>query len=233
MRKNGASLEFSIGKARKAQICLAKKVVTEDRLPKEIKRVAGVDVAYQDDWAFGAVAVLDYLSLKVLETQTSIQKVKFPYVPTLLAFRELPLALSAIRQLKTNPDVFLVDGHGTAHPYKCGFASHLGVAIGKSTVGVAKSKLVGETQRVRGEVLLVLDGEIVGAEVNTRKAIKPVYVSIGHLVSLQTAIRIVKHCSRQRIPEPILQAHNLASENRKAKMAKLENRVSGGMRIEP
>ncbi len=218
------AVEFSIRKARKAQALLAQKVISEDRLPMEIKLVGGVDAAYTEGLAFGAVAVLDYNSLKVLETQTVTQQVKFPYIPTLLSFRELPVAIACIKKLKLEPDVFLVDGHGRAHPYKCGLASHLGLTLGKPTIGVAKNKLVGERREVGEDVFLVQDGEVVGAVVPTRRGAKPVYVSVGHMVSLQTAVKTVKHCIRDaRVPEPIRVAHRLASEERKAKITPSAN----------
>lgn len=214
---NSSPAKFSVSKAHYAQRCMAQKIIAEDCLPEKVLLVAGVDAAYMGELAFGAVAVLDYDSLDLLETQTAVQPVKFPYVSGLLSFRELPVVMACIRKLKLKPDVFLVDGHGRAHPFGCGFASHLGLVLGKPTVGVAKSRLVGEPQRKGGEVFLVKDGEAVGAEVTTLEGAKPVYVSIGHMVSLETAIQIVKHVTQNsRIPEPILQAHRLASEKRKA-----------------
>ena len=207
---------FSVRKAHLAQICLSKKIITEDRLPQRIRLVAGVDVAYADDLAVSAVAVLDYGSLELVESQTAACKVRFPYVPTLLSFRELPAAVACIRKLKTQPDVFLADGQGIAHPHGCGFASHLGLAIGKPTVGVAKSRLVGEPTEIHGRMFLVHGGKTVGAVLTTKKGAKPVYVSVGHLVSLDTAIRIVEHCSRRgRIPEPLSSAHMIASEKKR------------------
>jgi len=201
-------------------MCIASKVISEDRLPPEIRLIAGVDAAYAGDWAVGAAAVLDYQSLEVLEVQTAVCQVKFPYVPTLLSFRELPAAVACIRKLKAQPDVFLVDGHGKAHPYRCGFASYLGVALGKPTVGVAKSRLIGEAKQMEDNLLLVHEDEVVGAVVSTQRGSKPVYVSVGHMVSLETAIRIVKHCTRgSRIPEPLRVAHRVASEKRKAEIA--------------
>ncbi|MCW4044490.1 MAG: endonuclease V [Candidatus Bathyarchaeota archaeon] len=200
--------KFSVQKAREAQRRLAQKIVTKDRLPSGICLVAGVDVAYAGETAVGAVAVLDYGSLELLELQTAVCAVRFPYVPTLLSFRELPAAAACIKRLRRQPDVFLVDGHGVAHPYRCGFASHLGLALGKPTVGVAKSRLVGES--VGG--FLVDKGQVIGAVVTTRKGSSPVYVSAGHLISLETAVKIVKHCVRgSRIPEPLLQAHKIAT----------------------
>jgi deoxyribonuclease V len=210
-----APYKFSVSKAHKAQLCLAQQIVTEDRLPKKITRVAGVDVAYTDESAIGAVAVLDFESLELLERQTATCEVKFPYIPTLLSFREIPPAVACIKKLSLQPDVLLADGQGLAHPYGCGFASHLGLAIGKPTIGVAKSRLVGEPTAIAGQVFLVRKGQIIGEIVTTKEGVKPVYVSVGHLISLRTAVEIAKHCVRNsKIPEPIWQAHKLASEEK-------------------
>jgi len=137
-----------------------------------------------------------------------------PYIPTLLSFREIPPAMAAIQKLKLQPDVFLVDAQGLAHPYRCGFASHLGLAIGKPTIGAAKSRLIGTPTEKDGRTLLVDKGEVVGEVVTTKPGAKPIYVSIGHMVSLDTAVKIVKHCSKGRIPEPLLQAHKSATKQR-------------------
>jgi deoxyribonuclease V len=226
MGNSEVALEFSFCKARRAQNCVAQKVIDKDHLPKKISLVGGVDAAYAGDVAFGVAVVLDYDSFEFREAQIVTQKVKFPYVSTLLSFRELPVAAVCIRKLKLQPDVLLVDGHGKAHPYGCGLASHLGVAMEKPTVGVAKRRLVGEPKRVGEDTFLVQDGEVIGAVVSTRNAAKPVYVSVGHMVSLATAVEIVKHCSRiSRVPEPIRLAHRLASEERKAKMAVDANKL--------
>jgi deoxyribonuclease V len=203
--------KFSIPKAHKAQAYLSKKIVSEDRLPEKIRFIAGVDVAYAGKTAVGAVAVLDYESLELLERQTATCSAKMPYIPTLLSFREIPVAVACIKKLKWQPDVFLVDGQGIAHPYRCGFASHLGLAIGKPAIGVAKSRLVGEP----ANAYLVDKGQIIGAVVTTKEGSKPVYVSVGHLISLETAVKIVGHCVRGgRIPEPLLQAHRIATAER-------------------
>lgn len=221
MHLTAAVYKFSVSKAHKAQLSLSQKIVTEDHLPQEIRRIAGVDTAYTDEWAIGAVAVLDYESLELLERQTATCRVKFPYIPTLLSFREIPPTVACIKKLRLQPEIFLVDGQGTAHPYKCGFASHLGLVIGKPTVGVAKSRLVGESQTVEGQEFLVQKNRVIGEVVTTKKGAKPIYVSIGHLTSLGTAVEIVKHCVRNsRIPEPILQAHKIASEEKQ----KVQNR---------
>lgn len=205
---------FSIEKAHKAQLRLSKQIILEDRLPEKIKYVAGVDVAYVKELSIGAVTVLNYATLKPVESQTAIYKTRFPYIPTLLSFREIPPSVLCIKKLHVQPDVFLVDGHGLAHPYRCGFASHLGLILGKPTVGVAKSRLVGEAKNVEdmNAIYLKHDGEVVGAAVKTKHGCKPVYVSVGHMVSLETAIKIVKHCAvHGSIPEPILKAHEIAT----------------------
>ena len=213
---------FSISKAHKAQALLCKKIVQEDRLPERVRLVAGVDVAYFDERAVGAVAVLDYETMRIVESQTAICCARVPYVPTLLSFREIPAAVACIKKLRLQPDVFLADGHGIAHPYGCGFASHLGLAIGKPTIGVAKNRLIGEPTEIEGKVFLVHEGRVIGAMVTTKEGMKPVYVSVGHLVSLGTAVRIVEHCARgNRIPEPLLAAHRIASEKRNREMKML------------
>lgn len=204
--------KFSVKKARNAQRLLSQKIISEDRLPQRIKTVAGVDVSYFDGKGIGCVAVLDFDSLELLEAQTATCPTRIPYIPTLLSFREMPPAIACIKKLKLSPDVFLVDAQGLAHPYRCGFASHLGLALNRPTVGAAKSRLIGELVEVNGKVLLVDEGEVVGAVVTTRQGCKPVYVSVGHLTSLETAVEIVKHCVKGRIPEPLLKAHNLAAQ---------------------
>jgi deoxyribonuclease V len=211
--------KFSVEKAHEAQLRLSKQIVFEDRLPERIRSVAGVDVAYVKDVAIGVIAVLDYDSLKLSESQVALCKACYPYVPTMLSFRETMPAVVCIRKLKTQPDVFLVDAHGFAHPYRCGFASHLGLVIRKPTIGVAKHRLVGEVERDQAErdtAFINYEGEVVGATVTTKRGSRPVYVSVGHMVSLETAIKIVKHCTRDnRIPEPILQAHRIATEEKR------------------
>ncbi len=207
---------FSISKAHEVQALLCRKIVQEDRLSEKVRLVAGVDAAYFDERAVGAVAVLDYETMKIVETQTVTMPVRFPYVPTLLSFREIPPAVACIRKLMLQPDVFLADGHGVAHPYGCGFASHLGLAIGKPTVGVAKSRLIGEPTEIDGKKFLVNEGTVVGSVLATKECARPVYVSVGHLISLNTAVNIVEHCTRNsRIPEPLRAAHRIASEKRR------------------
>jgi deoxyribonuclease V len=121
--------------------------------------------------------------------------------------------MASIKKLNQQPDVFLVDAQRLAHPYRCGFASHLCLALGKSTVGAAKSRLTGMPIEKHGRTLLVGKQEVIGELVTTKPGSKPIYVSIGHMVSLETAVEIVRHCSKGKIPEPLLQAHNLATKS--------------------
>lgn len=205
---------FSVQKAHKTQLCLSQKIIREDRLPPKLRTVAGVDVSYVGDVGIGALIVLDYDTLEPLGMQVATCQVKIPYIPTLLSFREIQPAMAVIKKLKIQPDVFLVDAQGLAHLYRCGFASHLGLILGKPTIGAAKSRLIGTPMDRDGETFLVDKDEVIGAIVTTRVGSKPVYVSIGHMVSLATAIEIVRHCSKSRIPEPLRLAHELATKER-------------------
>lgn len=215
MSKHGKLMKsFSVAKAHETQLCLSKKIILEDKLPRQIKKIAGVDVSYVGDIGVGAVVVLDYESLQPLESRVAACQVKIPYISTLLSFREIPPAMAAIRKLETKFDVLLVDAQGFAHPFRCGFASHLGLILGKPTVGVAKSRLIGEAVEKNGGTFLVDRGEVIGAVVCTKQGSKPIYVSVGHMISLETAVKIVKHCSKSRIPEPTIQAHKLATKER-------------------
>ena len=187
---------FSVKKAHETQLRLSKQIIFEDVLPEKIRFVAGVDVAYARGMSIGAVAVLNYDSLKLVESRTAFCKTRFPYIPTLLSFREIPPTVLSIKKLHVQPDVFLVDGQGFAHPYGCGYASHLGLVIGRPTIGVAKSRLFGEAEKTTtedGVALLKNKGEVIGATVAIKRGCKPLYVSVGHMVSLETAIKIVKH----------------------------------------
>jgi deoxyribonuclease V len=217
--------KFSVEKAHETQLRLSERIIFEDVLPEKIRLVAGVDAAYVKEMSIGAVAVLDYKSMRLVEAQAAYCRTCFPYIPTLFSFREVPPAVLSIRKLRTQPDVFLVDAHGFAHPYRCGFASHLGLIIGKPTVGVAKSKLFGEVEKGdEGDVLFLKHkGEVVGAVVTTKRGCRPVYVSVGHMISLETAVKIVKHCTRHhRIPEPVSKAHDVATaEKRKLNIASM------------
>lgn len=196
---------------------LAAAVVTADR-HGSIRRIAGLDAGFPHAGRITRVAlvVMSYPGLELLEREIVEAPTRFPYVPGLLSFREVPVMLEALRRLARAPDIILVDGHGIAHPRRCGSASHLGLVSGIPTIGVAKRCLVGkyvEPGAERGAwTPLEHHGERIGAVVRTRRKIKPVIVSSGHLVSLASAVDLVLDCApRFRLPEPIRAADALAS----------------------
>lgn len=213
MRKNSIPSNFSVEKARNFQRLLASKIIKYDTIKiSDIKYVGGVDVSYKGNKAIGAWVVLDFKTLKLIDKAIAITEVKFPYIPTLLAFREVPPAVAAYKKLKVKPDVTLVDGQGLLHPYRAGFASHLGFVLNIVTIGVAKKLLCGKVGEWNNDVAYVFDNnEVIGVALKTRG--KPIYVSIGHKISLQTSIEIVKRCiTRYRLPEPIRLAHITAKQ---------------------
>ena len=202
------------------QLELSKKLCFKDILPDEIEYVAGVDLAYFENLSIGAAVVLDYSNMSLVESQVVCTKTRIPYVPTLLSFREIPPAHLALKKLETAPDIIMVDGQGFAHPYGLGFASHLGLILNKPTIGVAKSILCGKVEQTsdakRVKKLKNKSGKIIGNEVITKLGTKPVYVSVGHMISLKTATEIVLNCAiKYRLPEPIRQAHLTAKHEKK------------------
>ncbi|MGB0749808.1 MAG: deoxyribonuclease V [Magnetospiraceae bacterium] len=193
--------------ARVVQASLANQVCTADRFSAP-KLIAGVDVSYQGgaDASRGAVAVLAYPSLAVLEESVVETITAFPYVPGFLSFREIPPLLEALSRLKSLPDMLVCDGQGLAHPRRFGLACHLGVLLDLPVIGVAKSRLIGTHAPVgpeKGDHVPLMDkGETVGMVVRTRAHVAPVYVSVGHRVSLETAVEIaLSCCPRWRLPE--------------------------------
>ena len=206
---------------------LAARVVAQgDPLEAAVRFVAGCDVAFEKarDRAVGAVVVLRYPELDVVERVVVESPIVFPYVPGLLSFRETPLLAQAFEQLEHAPDLVMVDGHGYAHPRRFGIACHIGVLLGVPTIGVAKSRLVGEegslaaTRGSRAD--LVDDGETIGSLLRTRDGVRPIYVSVGHQIALEAAERWVLRCARgYRLPEPTRRADQLAGEAKRAGMA--------------
>ena len=193
-------------------------VHTENDLPPEIRRVAGVDVGFEDRGTMtrAAVAVLNFPELRLVESRIARLPTEFPYIPGLLSFREIPALVAAIEVLEEMPDLVLVDGQGYAHPRRFGIACHLGVLTGLATIGVGKTRLVGTHGEVpdrRGDWVPLMDrGERIGAVLRSRYGVKPIYVSVGHRIELATAVDWVMRCTgRYRLPETTRQAHRLAS----------------------
>jgi deoxyribonuclease V len=188
-------------------------------MKKRPKIIAGLDCAFSKDdkQIFASAVVIDLSDFSIIETATAIRKVNFPYIPGLLSFREAPACIDAIEKLKTTPDVFIVDGHGIAHPRRLGIASHIGLLIDKPTIGCAKSRLIGtfdEPGIRKGSYSSLMDsGEKIGVVLRTRTDVKPVYVSIGHKCTLDNAISVVLQCTtRYRLPEPSRLAHQLVGQ---------------------
>jgi deoxyribonuclease V len=203
--------------ARPIQESLAPKVIREDRLGR-VKRVAGVDVGFEKGGEItrAAVAVLSFPELEPLDQAIYRCPTRFPYVPGYLSFREVPAILEALQTLSIPPDLILCDGQGLAHPRRFGLACHLGVLTDIPTIGVAKSRLIGEHKPLPAKkgswVPLINKGETIGAVLRTRDNVSPVYVSLGHRICLQTAIDYVLRCTpRYRLPETTRRAHKLAS----------------------
>lgn len=185
-------------------------------LDAPVETVAGIDVSIRDDTAQAAIAVLQLPELDVVEKAVYQCAVPFPYVPGLLSFREVPAILPALEQLTVDPDVLMTDSQGLAHPRRFGLACHLGVLLDRPTLGVAKSRLTGTPNGTLdaekgAHVPLVAGGEQVGVVLRTRTNVNPVYVSIGHRITLDDAVRLTLDCSpRYKIPEPTRQAHKLS-----------------------
>lgn len=199
------------------QARIAARVVREDDLPV-LRTAAGVDVGFEEGGrvARAAIAVLAFPSLEPVAWAVAREPTRFPYVPGLLSFREVPVVVAALARLPRRPDLVLVDGQGIAHPRRCGLASHLGLVTGLPTIGVAKSRLIGTHREPgwrRGARAALRDrGEIIGAVLRTRDGVAPLYVSTGHRVGLETAVRLVLACTpRYRLPETTRAAHRLAS----------------------
>lgn len=184
--------------------------------PEHAGLVAGVDVGVRGEQARAAVVVLRFPELAVVERSVVDAPLQFPYVPGLLSFREIPAVLQACERLQHMPDLLIVDGQGYAHPRRLGIAAHLGVILNLPTIGCAKSRLVGtyvEPASAAGSWSDLWDkGEVIGAVLRSKDSTSPLYVSIGHRVDLDSAIRWVLACCRgYRLPETSRQAHRAAS----------------------
>jgi deoxyribonuclease V len=218
--------DVSPEEARAIQEDLASRLVLEPAISlDEVKLVAGIDDGYvrqaTGELAFAAVVVLSFPELAVVETATASAPVTFPYVPGFLSFREAPAMLAAIRQLAHEPDLWLFDGHGYAHPRRIGIASHMGLILDRPSVGCAKSRLVGRWDEPGpdfGDRSPIVDrGEVVGMAVRTRPAHAPLLVSPGHKLDVESAAEFALACCREErfLPEPTRLAHDLVTATTK------------------
>ena len=205
--------------ARRLQENLRDKVIINEKISK-VRYVAGVDVGFEkrSNMARAAIAILSYPQLEPVEFSLAFRETHFPYIPGLLSFRELPVILAALKRISTIPDVFLVDGQGIAHPRRLGIASHLGITIERTTIGVAKSRLIGNFAPVgenKGEWTPLYDkNEQIGCVLRTRSNVKPLFISPGHKCGFNSAREIVMNCvTRYRLPETTRWADKYASDH--------------------
>lgn len=197
-------------------------ILTQERLQKKLrieqlrkipKLIAGADVSFNRNNAIGAVVVMSFPGLEVIEEVVKTRDLEFPYIPTLLTFREGPVLCDCFRVLKNTPDIIIFDGQGIAHPRRMGIASHLGILLERPSIGCAKSKLYGESETPldkKGDFCYLKDkdGEKIGAVLRTREGVKPVFVSPGHMIDIKDSVKIIMQCSKKyRIPEPIRMSH--------------------------
>ena len=190
---------------------------------KRLRLAAGADLAFSPDKTecIAVVVVWDVQAEKVVEQQVARRKLRFPYVPGLLSFREAPAILAALRKIQCEPDVFLFDGQGYAHPRRFGLACHVGLLIDRPSLGCAKSLLIGRCNALpqrRGSTTPLLDqGERIGMVVRTRASVRPIYVSTGHRLSLDAAVEItLRCCTRYRLPEPTRLADQLVAREKRS-----------------
>lgn len=209
------SWEVSPAQARLIQNRLREKLVIAPPT-RQPSNIAGIDVSIRDSMARAAVALFSFPSLELLQTTLAEVEISFPYVPGLLAFREGPAVLAALERMSIPPDMLMFDAQGIAHPRRMGLASHIGILLDIPSIGCAKSRLCGEYQppeKHKGSWTPLYDNdEIIGAVVRTRDNVRPVFVSVGHRVDLESAIEIVLSCTtRYRLPEPTRWAHRIAN----------------------
>jgi len=220
---------MELEKLKEIQRECARKVIQEDDF-ESIETIGGMDLTFEKlnenpTRAWASLVVIERKTLRPIYRHVVEDVVDFPYIPTFLAFRELPLLLKLYETAKVKADAYFIDGQGVAHPRGCGIASHFGVETGEVSVGIAKSRLFGygdEPPPRRGAFTYLRYGtKVVGAIVRTRENTSPVYVSVGHRISLRTAVKLVLETSRYRVPEPTRLAHNLLQEVRRKKLGGL------------
>jgi deoxyribonuclease V len=191
--------------------------VIEQPLEQEPRLIGAVDMHLRGDTGVAAAVVMDFPALSVVEEATAEAPIDLPYIPGLLSFREAPACLRALAQLQHKPDLLLIDGHGRAHPRRCGVGCHIGVKLGIPTIGVAKSRLTGRFEEPGDEKGATSElrhrNELVGRVVRTRDGVRPVFVSVGNLITLDEAVEwTLRTATRYRLPEPSHRAHRLASQ---------------------
>lgn len=213
--KNLHNWNVDYREAKRLQKELSERLILQNNgLPEAIRIIGGADISYskRENLFFAAVILLEFSTMDIIEVSSVVEKAEFPYIPGLLTFREGPALLRAFQKIEKTPDVVIFDGQGIAHPRGIGLASHIGLFLDIPTIGCAKKRLVGsaaDIERERGNYALLLYKEaVIGAVLRTKRNVKPVFVSQGHKIDLEQAIRITLASSRgYRIPEPTRKAH--------------------------
>lgn len=217
-----------LAELRARQLEMEGRVVEQDEA-SEPRTLGGVDVAYVGDRAFVAAVVLDAESLHVMESRTSVVNVEFPYIPSYLAFREFPAIEGAVRGLHRMPDILFIDGHGRLHPALFGFACFAGVSLDSPTIGIAKHPLTGTLESSKrtpaGAIPVELDGRVRGYAWRAPGASRSFYVSVGHRVTLDTALAVSQRATIHGYPEPLRIADRMSKEGKAKKNA--ERSASG------
>lgn len=184
----------------------------------QLKLIAAADAAFKKGHAIGAVVVLSYPDLKIIEQVRKVARISYPYIPGLLTFREGPVLERCFRALKSKPDIIIFDGQGLAHPRNMGIATHMGILLDKPTIGCAKARLYGsyaEPAKSRGAFTYLFDRKKkkIGVVLRTKDGIRPVYVSPGHRIDIDSVPEIILMCTKKyRLPEPIRMAHHLTRQ---------------------
>ncbi|MBW2980724.1 endonuclease V [Candidatus Woesearchaeota archaeon] len=212
-------VRLDIAKLKAEQISLAKKVICRDEFDK-VKLVGGVDQAFVGDEIISTIVVCDYKTMEQVEEKHAVVKATAPYIPGYMAYREAPAIVEAYGKLEKKPDVLIVEGNGILHPRRIGMASHVGIVLDIPTIGIVKNLLLGEV--IDREIMV--GNEVRGFELMTKEHAKPVYVSIGHKITLGSSVRIVKECMvyPHKLPEPVHLAHKKANELREQLDRKIE-----------
>ena len=212
------SWKVNIEEAIQIQENLRNRIILEKTF-SEVGTIGGGDVAYPEDrnFLFGAIVVLSFPNLKIVDSATAHARISFPYIPGLFSFREGPVLIKAFEKLKMKPDVMIFDGQGIAHPRGIGLASHMGLWFDLPSIGCAKTPLLNDfitPGPFKGNFELIWREEKeVGAILRTKEKVKPVFVSPGHQIDLSTSIQLIlESCRGFRFPEPLRKAHHASRD---------------------
>ncbi len=222
--KLAADSSSDLSQLRALQREIAQKVIRKEDFDSPIESVGGIDSAYIGDTVITACVILKWPTLELLEKKIVVANASFPYISTYFAFREGPSILQALSELQITPTILMLDSHGVAHPRFAGCASQVGVLADLPTIGVAKNILCGSWKSdpiaVGDWAPIRLENQVIGAYYRSQKKGKPIIISIGHRISLETAVKMVKACIRShRMPHPTFLAHQIANdEKRKIEM---------------